>query len=528
MSTSKRYSPEIRERAVRLVFEHEAGYDSQWAAIGSIAAKMGCTAETLRKWVRQAERDQGRRAGVTSTERERLKELECENRELKQANEIRRTGTLTRRRILQGLVAMLANAAVIPSARAADTPAENAAKGETRSAPSEPTHMDKNNDVAYGESTLAPGIRSRFVPGINGLTMHILEAGFEEKNRPCILLLHGFPELAYSWRKQMLPLARAGFHVVAPDQRGYGRTTGWDGNFDGDVGSFRLYSVVKDALALVNALGYRSVTGVVGHDFGSPIAAFCSLIRPDVFRSVVLMSAPFGGAPQLPFNTASETPQPSTSGGRSINEELAALSPPRKHYQWYYSTREANENMRNAPQGLHNFFRAYYHFKSGDWKQNKPFPLKPGAASEFAKLPPYYIMDMDKGMAETVAPAMPSADEIASCKWLTDEELRVYTSEYSRNGFQGGLQWYRCITDSKYLADLQMFSGRTIDVPSRFIGGASDWGVYQHPGRFEKMQSTVCTRMLGAHLVKDAGHWVQQEYPEETNKLLLEFLRQAY
>jgi transposase len=90
MNKSTRYSPEVRERAVRLVFEHQGEHDSQWAAIGSIAAKMGCTAETLRKWVRQAERDQGRRAGLTSTERDRLKELERENRELKRANEILR------------------------------------------------------------------------------------------------------------------------------------------------------------------------------------------------------------------------------------------------------------------------------------------------------------------------------------------------------------------------------------------------------------------------------------------------------
>jgi pimeloyl-ACP methyl ester carboxylesterase len=124
---------------------------------------------------------------------------------------------------------------------------------------------------------LPHGIRSRFVPNSNGLIMHLLEAGFEGQDRPCVLLVHGFPELAYSWRKVMLPLAAAGLHVIAPDQRGYGRTTGWDGTYDGDLHTFRMLNLVRDALGLVSALGYRAVAGVVGHDFGSPVAAWCAL-----------------------------------------------------------------------------------------------------------------------------------------------------------------------------------------------------------------------------------------------------------
>src|SRR5258707_10037814 len=94
---------------------------------------------------------------------------------------------------------------------------------------------------------LPSGIRSRFVHGINGLRMHVLEAGHETKGRPCLLLLHGFPELAFSWRKVMPQLAAAGYHVIAPDQRGYGRTTGWDGDYDGDLGSFRLLNLARHA-----------------------------------------------------------------------------------------------------------------------------------------------------------------------------------------------------------------------------------------------------------------------------------------
>ena len=380
--------------------------------------------------------------------------------------------------------------------------------------------------VGYGESTLPPGIRSRFVNDVNGLTMHVLEAGFEAENQPCVLLLHGFPELAYSWRKVMLPIALAGFHVIAPDQRGYGRTTGWDGDYDGDVGSFRFLNLVRDALGLVSALGYRSVAAVIGHDFGSPVAACCALVRPDVFRSVVLMSAPFAGPPPLPFNTANESPAAASASGASIHDELAALKPPRKHYQWYYSTREADDNMRNCPQGIHAFLRAYYHYKSADWVQNKPFPLKSWSASELAKLPTYYIMELEKGMAETVAPEMPSRSEIAACNWLSEEELSVYSAEFARTGFQGGLQWYRCVTSGKSFAELQIFSGRTIDVPSCFIAGRSDWGIYQRPGDIDRMQNSFCTRMLGCHLVDGAGHWVQQEQPKKVSELLVSFLRE--
>lgn len=102
--------------------------------------------------------------------------------------------------------------------------------------------------------------------------MHILEAG-EPDGRPLILLLHGFPELAYSWRKVMTPLAGAGYYVVAPDQRGYGRTTGWDDRLNGDLQSFTISRIAIDAFALVRALGMKAVHTVVGHDFGSPIAA---------------------------------------------------------------------------------------------------------------------------------------------------------------------------------------------------------------------------------------------------------------
>lgn len=205
---------------------------------------------------------------------------------------------------------------------------------------------------------LPEGVRSRFVDGVNGLRMHLLEAGFEPPGRPCVLLLHGFPELAYGWRKLMPALAQAGYHAIAPDQRGYGRTTGWDGRFDGDLASFGMPNLVRDALALVFALGQRQVHAVVGHDFGSPVAAWCALARPDVFPRVALMSSPFAGPPDLPFDTGrrataagaatSASAAPAAGATPRAIADLTRLARPRKHYQWCYSTRASCCSTRDA------------------------------------------------------------------------------------------------------------------------------------------------------------------------------------
>ncbi|MGI9476185.1 MAG: alpha/beta fold hydrolase [Hyphomicrobiaceae bacterium] len=369
---------------------------------------------------------------------------------------------------------------------------------------------------------LPAGVRARFVDGINGLTMHVLEAGFETPGRPTVILLHGFPEIAFSWRKVMPALAAAGYHVLAPDQRGYGRTSGTDVSYDDDLAPYRVLNLVGDTVGLARAFGCETVHAVIGHDFGASIAVWCAITRPDLFRSLVFMSAPFGGVPAFPFNTAADGG--TRPAADPVHDDLAALPRPRKHYQWYYSTRPAAAEMLNPPQGLQAFLRAYFHHKSADWPDNKPFPLAAWRAEELARMPTYYIMDLDETMPETVAHEMPGAAEIAANTWLTDDELAVYAGEYARAGFQGSLNWYRSRTTGRFIGELQAFDGRTVDIPSCFVAGRSDWGIHQSPGAIERMQTQALRDMRGCHLVEGAGHWVQQEQPEATTRLLLEFL----
>ena len=350
-----------------------------------------------------------------------------------------------------------------------------------------------------------PPFTTRLIDGVNGLTMRVLEAG--DPRHPSVLLLHGFPELAYSWRKIIPILANAGYHVIAPDQRGYGGTTGWDPAYDGDLDSFRLLNLVRDSVALLHRLGIGRIAAVIGHDFGASVAAWCALIRPDLFPRLALLSAPFTGPPVIGARPNHE-----------ILNALAALPRPRQHYQHYYSGRTADADMHHPPQGLAAFLRAYFHMKSADWPGNRPEPLPAWTAEALSRMPEYYIMDHGRGMAETVAPHDPGQP----APWFTDADLAVYAEAFARTGFQGGLQWYRCRTEDRN-ADLEVFAGRTVDTPALFIAGSSDWGMHQVPGALAAMRA-ACPRMGPPVVIEGAGHWVQQEQPERTAAALLELL----
>lgn len=373
----------------------------------------------------------------------------------------------------------------------------------------------------YGEVPLPEGIVSRTISNNNGLDMHILVSRPDEQKRPLIILAHGFPELAYSWRHILPAIASLGYVVVAPDQRGYGQTTGWSNRFEDSIEPFNLVNLARDIVGLVGALGYHQAQTIIGHDAGSYVAGTCALIRPDIFQSCVMMSAPFTGTPPLDQDSTSRLTRPSLL---NFENQLNALKEPRKHYQVYYSTSYANGEMMNASQGLHQFIRAYYHHKSADWQDNQPVKLTSWDAEIMAQMPTYYIMNKNDTMPETVAPHMPSENQIKDCHWLTNEELAVYVSEYNRNTFQGGLQWYRCSVEGVNQKAMSLFAGCRITVPSLFLSGKKDWGIYQTPGAIECMRDQVCTSMKDIVLIDNAGHWVQQEQSQAVIDTLSDFL----
>lgn len=359
-----------------------------------------------------------------------------------------------------------------------------------------------------------------------GLNFHILQAG--QPGNPLVLFCHGFPELAFSWREILPKVAEAGFFAVAMDQRGYGRTTGWKrcGFHEVDLNEYTFTNIVRDLVCLVYRLGYTRVHSIVGHNFGAVSSAMAALIRPDIFRSTVQMSHPHHAPPEPPLGAerAAEVKK------IDMQDELAKLVPPRKHYKWYNSTPQAAQDWDNPPHGLEQFLRGYFHLKSADWNKNNPHALKEWSTLELQVMPEYYIMRKDHSMPETVAHSMQGEDFSKSERWLSAEELQVYCSEWKRTGFQGALNWYRAATasTSPLSLDLLLYAGRCIEVPCTFISGDKDWGNFQQPGAFESYEDPRCVKegcFRGAHIIPGAGHWVQQEQPDAVLREILNFFK---
>ncbi|PFH49563.1 hypothetical protein AMATHDRAFT_76122 [Amanita thiersii Skay4041] len=380
---------------------------------------------------------------------------------------------------------------------------------------------------------------------LDDVNLHYLDADADDDDdddgqRQLVILLHGFPELSFSWRHILPKLVLDGYHVVAPDQRGYAQTTNIPLQYSDDISPFRVTNLVADIVQLVHHLGYSTVAAIVGHDFGSLVAGYCALFRPDIFQSVVFMSAPFTGPP----------PSPAVGGSllHMINDHLATLSPPRTHYMHYFSSPHANEHMCHPPGGIESFLRAYFHVKSGDWAGNDPHPLTllapppspaprlestqlAALASAMSIMPSYYIMPVDTTMPECVSKDASLASQTLppSPPWLTTEELRVYVESFKRTGFQGGLNWYRCLTDPSLHSDLRLLARKRISVPAMFIAGEKDWGTWQMPGAADTMKNVTCENMADEDfvIIPQAGHWVQQEKPDQVAQHLRRFLRKV-
>ncbi|CCG82636.1 putative Epoxide hydrolase [Taphrina deformans PYCC 5710] len=267
------------------------------------------------------------------------------------------------------------------------------------------------------------------------------------------------------------------------------------------------------------------VAAVIGHDMGSPVAATLALIRPDLFKSLVMMSSPFPGPPPPPSSSV----PPATRAKKQAMADFASLDPPRKHYQVYFSGPDAEDDWLNSKQGLNHFYRGYYYYKSALHTKNKPHALGPQwDAKAMAELPEYYLMQAEASMSETVARGVPDVSRMREeMTWMPEEDLKVYVQEFTRSGFQAALNHYRTKLSGLDANQFAVFAGRKIVVPTTFISGEADWGNHQDPGGLQRMQSDQVVesgQFKGCTFIADAGHWLQQEQPEKTAGAILTFL----
>ncbi|EJM62853.1 alpha/beta fold hydrolase [Pseudomonas sp. GM48] len=308
---------------------------------------------------------------------------------------------------------------------------------------------------------------------INGIRMQVAMQG----SGPLVLLCHGFPELWYSWRHQLAALAAAGYRAVAPDMRGYGGT-----DAPAELDAYTALHLVGDMVELVNSLGEQQAV-IIGHDWGALVAWSAALLRPDLFRAVVGMSVPFSPRGHVEFLSA--------FASRGISN----------FYIQYFQTPGVAE--AELERDVESSLRRIYFSGSGDGPDRPIFGLlQPGQG-------------FLEGMIEPET--LPA--------WLSHEDIACYTREFTRSGFRGGLNWYRNITRSWTL--LAPWHGCIIRQPSMFIAGQRD-DVLKFPSSPRQIEAFAQTLpgLRGCHILKDAGHWIQQERAAEVNELLLGFLKE--
>jgi len=311
----------------------------------------------------------------------------------------------------------------------------------------------------------------RVVPSPAGRT-HLVEQG----SGPLVLLVHGFPESWYSWRHQLPALAAAGYRAVAVDVRGYGRSS-----HPADVASYRMLDLVADNVAVVDALGEQSAV-IVGHDWGATVAATSALLRPEVFRAVGLLSVPY-------------TPP----GGPRPSEVFAGMGGDEEFYVSYFQ--QPGRAEAEIEPDVRGWLAGFYAALSADTMPG------PGAPD------PHFV-----GRGGTLRDRFPAGRLPA---WLDEHELDVYAAEFERTGFTGALNRYRNM--DRDWEDLAAHQGASIAQPSLFVGGSLDASTTWLADAIEAYPTTL-PGLTASHILDGCGHWIQQERPEEINKLLIDWL----
>jgi pimeloyl-ACP methyl ester carboxylesterase len=304
---------------------------------------------------------------------------------------------------------------------------------------------------------------------VPGGRIHLVEQG----EGPLVLLVHGFPDSWYSWRHQLPALAAAGYRAVAIDVRGYGRSSK-----PHDIAAYRMLAHVADNTAVVHALGERTAT-IIGHDWGSPIAANTALLRPDVFTAVALLSVPY-------------TPRSS----HRPTDAYARIGGPGEFYITYFQPPGRAE--AEIEPDIRTWLAGIYATLSGQTPDRDALIVPPGG-----KLSDQFTTGTPAG-------------------WLTETDLDFYTAEFERTGLTGALNRYRNV--DRDWEDLAAWHGAPLTQPSLFIGGELDpvttWlanAINAHP--------TTLPGLVSSHILSGCGHWIQQEQPDQVNRLLLDWLR---